>query len=325
DGALEPVQIGRAGGHARDPERRAVPEEDLAEPAADDSPDAPAPERFRRVLPGGAAAEVEADHQDRGALVSRLVERVLRLLRPCIGEDVLLEPLEGDALQVAGGDDPVGVDVVAGHRDAPAGHPAAGVGAAHRRISRTSATAPLMAAAATIAGLIRRVRPVGLPCRPMKLRFDDEAQISRPWSLSSFIPRHIEHPALRHSKPAAVKISWRPSASAAVATAWEPGTTRARTPFATFRPRATSPAARRSDSRPFVHEPMKATSIRVPATGWPGLKSMNASASRQVERSPSGARSGSGIRSSTPTDCPGCTPQGPPGGPAPPPSGATSS
>ena len=79
-----------------------------------------------------------------------------------------------------------------------------------------------MAAAATMAGLIRSVRPVGLPCRSMKFRLLDEAQTSRPFSLSSFMPRHIEQPAWRHSKPASVKMSWSPSASAALATGWEP-------------------------------------------------------------------------------------------------------
>ena len=31
------------------------------------------------------------------------------------------------------------------------------------------------------------VRPVGLPCRPLKLRFDDDAQTSRPSRRSGFI------------------------------------------------------------------------------------------------------------------------------------------
>ena len=39
------------------------------------------------------------------------------------------------------------------------------------------------------------------------------------------MPRHIEQPASRHSKPAARKTSSRPSASAAAFTCWEPGTT----------------------------------------------------------------------------------------------------
>ncbi len=37
------------------------------------------------------------------------------------------------------------------------------------------------------------MRPVGLPCLPLKLRFDVEAQSWSPTSLSSFIARHIEH------------------------------------------------------------------------------------------------------------------------------------
>src|SRR5688500_19456072 len=36
--------------------------------------------------------------------------------------------------------------------------------------------------------------------RPLKLRFDDEALISRPWSLSGFMPGHIEQPEPRQSK-----------------------------------------------------------------------------------------------------------------------------
>ena len=49
----------------------------------------------------------------------------------------------------------------------------------HLRVAascRTSTTSPATAAAATIAGLISSVRPVGLPWRPLKLRFDDDAQ-----------------------------------------------------------------------------------------------------------------------------------------------------
>ena len=37
----------------------------------------------------------------------------------------------------------------------------------------------MIAAAATMAGLMRSVRPVGLPWRPMKLRLELEAQTSR--------------------------------------------------------------------------------------------------------------------------------------------------
>src|SRR5256885_5164337 len=224
-------------------------------------------------------------------------------------EGVLAHGLEGHFLQEARGDDAVGVDVVAGQRDAPPRDLAAlVVDRAHFRISLTSATAPVMAAAAPMAGLMSSVRPVGLPCRPMKLRLLDEALISRPTSWSGFMPRHIEQPALRHWKPAALKISCRPSASAAFSTCCEPGTISARTCFATLPFFATSAAMRRSDRRPFVHEPTNATSIFVPLMGWPALKSMCASASRYVGRSASGADSGVGMLWLTPTDMPGVMP-----------------
>ena len=42
--------------------------------------------------------------------------------------------------------------------------------------SRASATPPVIAAAATMTGDMRIVRPVGLPCLPLKLRFEEEAQ-----------------------------------------------------------------------------------------------------------------------------------------------------
>src|SRR3989454_781320 len=224
-------------------------------------------------------------------------------------EGVLAHGLEGHFLQEARGDDAVGVDVVAGQGNAAARDLAAlVVDGAHRRISLTSATAPVIAAAATMAGLISKVRPVGLPWRPMKLRLLEDALISRPTSWSGFIPRHIEQPALRHWKPAAWKMSCRPSASAALATCCEPGTMSARTPLATLPFFATSAATRRSDRRPLVHEPTKATSIFAPLIGWPAWKPMWASASRRVDRSASGADSGAGIRWLTPTDRPGLMP-----------------
>ncbi len=116
-------------------------------------------------------------------------------------------------------------------------------GLAHHTF-RTSVTCPASAAATTIAGLISNVRPVGEPCRPLKLRFEDDAQISRPTSLSGFMARHIEQPASRHWKPASVKILSRPSRSAWARTCCEPGTTSALTPGATFLPFAMRAASR---------------------------------------------------------------------------------
>src|SRR6266704_3381527 len=67
-------------------------------------------------------------------------------------------------------------------------------------------------------------------------------------------------------------------------------------------------ATRRSDRRPLVHEPTKATSILAPLMGWPAAKPMCASASRKVGRSASGWASGLGIDWLTPTDMPGLMP-----------------
>ena len=94
------------------------------------------------------------------------------------------------------------------------------------------------AASAAMAGLTRWVRPP-LPCRPSKLRFEVEAQRSPGASTSGFMPRHIEQPAVRQSKPAAVKIRSSPSASACARTCSEPGTTIALTAAATERPSTT--------------------------------------------------------------------------------------
>ena len=64
-------------------------------------------------------------------------------------------------------------------------------------------------------GLLRRLRGLGRLLRlGGLLRLLDDAQTCRPTSLSGFIARHIEQPASRHSKPAAVKTLSSPSASA---------------------------------------------------------------------------------------------------------------
>src|SRR5262245_46646203 len=263
------------------------------------------------MLARRTAAEVLAHHEHGGALIRLLVERVLGVLLARVLEGVLAHGIEGHRFKKTRRDDPVSVDVIASDGDAAPRDLAAlvvGHRRAHFRISLTSVMAPVMAAAATMAGLMRSVRPVGLPWRPMKLRLLEDALISRPLSLSSFIPRHIEQPALRHWKPAAWKISWSPSASAALATCCEPGTMSARTWLATLPFFATSAATRRSERRPLVHEPTKATSILAPLIGWPAWKPMWASASRNVERSASGADSGAGMRWLTPTDMPGLMP-----------------
>ena len=55
-------------------------------------------------------------------------------------------------------------------------------------------------------------------------------------AMSGFIPRHIEHPAPRHSNPASVKTRSSPSSSACCFTSADPGTTSARRSPRTVRP-----------------------------------------------------------------------------------------
>src|SRR5262245_65768792 len=107
---------------------------------------------------------------------------MLRVLLASILERMLPHRLERHFLQKPRRDDPVGVDVITGHRNPTPDDLTALVvhDSAHRRISLTSATAPVIAAAATMAGLISKVRPVGLPWRPLKLRLLEEALSSRP-------------------------------------------------------------------------------------------------------------------------------------------------
>jgi hypothetical protein len=147
------------------------------------------------------------------------------------------------------------------------------VSAFQRSIVRTSAIAPAIAAAAALAGLAKWVRARG-PWRPMKLRLEVETERWPGATVSPFAARHIEQPGSRHSKPASVKILSSPSATASRLTVSEPGTIQARTPGATFRPRAISAAARRSLSRLLVQEPMKTQSTGVPAIAAPAYSPM---------------------------------------------------
>src|SRR3954468_2311075 len=130
-------------------------------------------------------------------------------------------------------------------------------------MDRTSAIAPDIAAAAAVAGLARWVRARG-PWRPTKLRFEVETDRWPGATVSPLAARHIEHPGSPPSKPSSGKHLSRPSATASRLTVSEPGTTQARTPDATLRPRAISAAARKSLSRLFVHDPLKTPSPRVP-------------------------------------------------------------
>src|SRR4029077_18667361 len=141
--------------------------------------------------------------------------------------------------------DLVGVDVAAVDRQRRTVDDADGL---HQLRSSGVEKWPAMAVAAATAGLTRCVRPP-LPWRPSKLRLLVLALRSPGFSVSGFIPRHMEHPAPRHSNPARSNTTSRPSASACCFTANEPGTTRARRPSDTERPATTPAATRRSSIR----------------------------------------------------------------------------
>src|SRR5207249_874283 len=166
-----------------------------------------------------------------------------------------------DALEKLLRHDLVGVDVHARQRRDPAGVPDEGP---HAHV-RMSTRWPAIPAAAAMAGLIKWVRPPR-PWRPSKFRFDVAAQRSPLARMSGFIPRHIEQPELRHSNPASRKMRSSPSASACAFTCWEPGTTSARTPDATVRPRTTLAALLRSSIRALVQEPRNTRSIGSPSS-----------------------------------------------------------
>src|SRR4051794_28269053 len=168
--------------------------EDVAEPRADDDPEAAVHQRPDRVLAGRAGAEVGPGHQDRGVGVLRQVEHELGLVGPPGDEQAVLEAGAGDPLEVLGRDDLVGVDVAAAQRDRGAGVGREGV---HR--AQTPAVAgtsdrsagavrwPVSAVAAATAGETRWVRPP-LPWRPWKLRLLVDAERSPGWSWSGFMP-----------------------------------------------------------------------------------------------------------------------------------------
>src|SRR5712672_930403 len=98
--------------------------------------------------------------------------------------------------------------------------------------SLTSTKCPAIAAAAAIAGLTRCVRPPR-PCLPSKFRLLVDAHRSSGSRVSAFMPRHIEQPDSRPSKPASRKIRSSPPSSATRFTFCDPGTTMARTELLT--------------------------------------------------------------------------------------------
>src|SRR5215472_7809903 len=176
------------------------------------------------MLARRSAAEVRAADQDLRLVGARLVEYEARIGSPC-AEQAVGEPCPPHQLEPGGRDDLVGVDVAAVESDRTARYL---LNACHHR-SPGALKCPATAVAAATAGDTRCVRPPG-PCLPSKFLLLVEAERSPGARMSPFIPRHMEHPAERHSNPASRKYLSRPSASAAALTLADPGRTRARTP-----------------------------------------------------------------------------------------------
>src|SRR6202789_1218371 len=278
------------------------------------------------VFPGRPATEVLARDQDFGVLIVGVIEdeirmrlaRVWSLLNaPPVVEQKRSIASALDPLQELLGDDLVSIDVLAvqvcDHTLMFAewlhGSDTSGVGTGLNCHLRTSVKCPETAAAAAIMGLTRWVRPPR-PWRPSKLRLLVEAQRSPGARISGFMPRHMEQPGPRPSKPAARNTSSSPSSSACFFTCCEPGTTIARTWGCTWYPLTTLAAERRSSMRALVHEPMKTRSIASSSMALPGSSAMYSSARSQARRSASEwLEAGSGTRSVTCTTIPGLVPQ----------------
>ena len=73
--------------------------------------------------------------------------------------------------------------------------------------------------------------------------------------------RHIEQPGSLHSKPASVKISFKPSSSAWLLTRPDPGTTIALIPCLIFFPLITFAADLKSSILELVHDPINTVLI----------------------------------------------------------------
>src|SRR5438128_22544 len=303
--------------HGHEPVLTAVREKDVGERRRQDRAEAVLAERPDRVFARRAAAEVLPGEEDARAPGVGVVELEVRV-RTTVGPEAPVveqggsEPGAFHPLEELLRNDLVGIHVGARQGRQPTGvthegfHHGAAPPAPHLR---TSTMCPATAAAAAMGGLMRWVRPPR-PCRPSKLRFDVEAQRSPPCSTSGFMPRHMEQPALRHSNPASLNTRSSPSRSACAFTCCDPGTTMARTPVATCRPRTVRAAARRSSIRALVQDPRNTRSIGSPSSGVPGASPMYSSARVTARRSASvGKSAGLGTQPVTGVTMPGLVPQ----------------
>src|SRR6266849_2182081 len=281
----ERVDLGRAQLDRHDAIAATVGEKDVREGRRDDRAEAVFRECPDGMFTRRAATEVRSGDQDRRALGRGIIELEPRLRAP-VEKQAGAKTGALEAPQKLLRDDLIGVHVLAWQRGrfSPVTHERLHHATSARRHARTSTSWPAIAAAAAIVGLMRCVRPPR-PWRPSKLRLEVAAQRSPTPSTSAFIPRHIEQPAFRHSKPASRNTRSNPSRSASRLTRFNPGTTIARTRGATCKPRTMLAAARRSSMRALVHDPTNTRSIGIPSSGVPGVSPMYSSARAAARRS----------------------------------------
>lgn len=158
-------------GHAQG---KAIAGENFGKALANHGGNAPALQRLGGMFTAGAAAKIPVDDQNPGSLVLRSIKRMVSS-RCCavIGKDMVAQPCKADALQETGWNNAIRIDVMAWegnrlafhHGDGRRRHSTGSVSVffAVRSMVRTSVTTPLTAAAATIAGLISKVRPADEP------------------------------------------------------------------------------------------------------------------------------------------------------------------
>ena len=280
---------------------------------------APAPQEPAARARATIRSRSSVDDQNAAPASRRIVERMP--CAACAAADGrprrrALDALERDGFQKPRRHDPVGVDVVAAQRRARAPLDACDADCmAHHACLAPGRDRPHVHDFARDRrgrhhrrAHQQRAARSGLPCRPLKLRFDDDAQTSRPSSRSGFIARHIEQPAPRHSKPASRKtrrdLRVRPPRA--------PPATRARPARARAAPRGGPPttcaASRRSESRAVrARADERDVDSACPQSAGPARSPMNSSASATpgaVRRTAAGVGSGA----STATDCPGLMP-----------------
>ena len=111
-----------------DPQGQAVAIENLGKTLPHHRPNPPAHQRLGRMLATGTAAEIAIHQQDRRIAMFGPIEGVAAAqLGAIVGEHLLAQSIEGHALEKAGRNDPIGVDVVAAQHQ----------GRAHDAINRT--------------------------------------------------------------------------------------------------------------------------------------------------------------------------------------------